>query len=128
MKKLELNGINIFNIYNLLSIISTLGNNIGETNIELIKEVLEAKGHEDILGSLSDDEGDEDDEDKDDDEDENSEPDENHDPSEEVPAAGVSEDLVHEATAFTAVQQSPVCMVIVYNDVVKNVVFIRWCH
>ena len=43
-----------------------IGNCIGETNVDLIRQVLEAKGHEDILGSLSDDEGEGDDEDDED--------------------------------------------------------------
>lgn len=72
--------------------------------------MLEAKGHEDILGSVSDDEGEGEDEDEEDeDEEENdTEPDGNEEPSEEVPVAGVvSEDSVHEATNFTAA--SSVC-------------------
>ena len=77
--------------------------------MELIKQVLEAKGHEDILGTLSEDEGDGEDDDEDEQEDD-SEPDENDEPSEEVPVAGVaSEDSVHEPTnTFTAPQHPPV--------------------
>ena len=76
--------------------------------MELIRQVLEGKGREDILGSLSDDEGDGEDDDEDEQEDD-SEPDENDEPSEEVPVAGVaSEDSVHEPTTFTAPQHSPV--------------------
>lgn len=94
------------------------GNSIGETNVELIKQVLEAKGHEDILGTLSDDEGDGEDDDEDEQEDD-SESDENDEPSEEVPVAGVaSEDSVHEPTTFTVPQHSPVsdeCNIAVKN-------------
>ena len=72
---------------------------------------------EDLLGTLSDDEGDGEDDDEDEQEND-SEPDENDEPSEEVPVAGgASEDSVHEpTTAFTAPQHSPVsdiCNVIV---------------
>lgn len=71
---------------------------------------MEAKGHEDILGNLSDDEGEGEDEDEEDKQDDDSEPDENDEPSEEVPEAGVvSEDSVHETTSFTGAQHSPVC-------------------
>ena len=52
-----------------------LGNMFGETGIEIIKETMESKGQLDILGSLSDDEGEED-EDENEDEDEGSEPEE----------------------------------------------------
>ena len=87
-----------------------IGNCIGETNVDLIRQVLEAKGHEDILGSLSDDEGEGDDEDDEDEQDHNSESDENDEPSEEVPVAGVvSEDSVHKVSTFTATQYTPVC-------------------
>ena len=54
-----------------------LGNMFGETGIEIIKETMESKGQLDILGSLSDDEGEEDEnEDENEDEDEGSEPEE----------------------------------------------------
>ena len=54
-----------------------LGNMFGETGIEIIKETMESKGQLDILGSLSDDEGEEDeDENENEDEDEGSEPEE----------------------------------------------------
>ena len=53
-----------------------------ETNVELIRQVLEAKEHEGILDTLSDDEGDGEDEDEQEDD---SKPD-NDEPSEEVPA------------------------------------------
>ena len=91
------------------------GNSIGETNVELIRQALEAKGHEDILGTLSDDEGEYEDEDE---QENDSESDENDEPSEEVPVDGVaSEDSVHEPIAtFTAPQHSPVsddCNVVV---------------
>lgn len=67
---------------------------------------MEAKGHEDILGTLSDDEGEGDE----DEQEHDSEPDENDEPSEEVPVAGVvSEDSVHEVNTFTAAQHTPVC-------------------
>lgn len=101
MKKIELNG-----------------NSIGETNVELIRQVLEAKGHEDILGNLSDDEGEGEDEDEEDKQDDDSEPDENDEPSEEVPEAGVvSEDSVHETTSFTGAQHSPGMLLDTYwND------------
>ena len=91
------------------------GNSIGETNIDLLKQVLEAKGHEDVLGNLSDDEG----EGEDDERDGDSESDENDEPSEEVPVAGVaSEDSLHEDTSFTAPQPSPVSVAII-DGVVK---------
>ena len=84
------------------------GNSIGETNIELLKQVLEVKGHEDVLGNLSDDEGDGEDEQDD------SESDENDEPSEEVPVAGgASEDSLHEDTTSTTPKPSPVCVAIV---------------
>lgn len=105
MKRLELNG-----------------NSIGETNVELIKQVLEAKGHEDILGTLSDDEGDGEDDDEDEQEDD-SESDENDEPSEEVPVAGVaSEDSVHEPTTFTVPQHSPEVSIDTYwnNPTIDN--------
>ena len=110
MKRLELNG--MYLVFKIFYDVINTGNSIGETSVELIKQALEAKGHDDILGTLSDDEGEGDDDDDEDDEQEgDSEPDENDEPSEEVPVAGVaSEDSVHEvATTFTAPQHSPVC-------------------
>jgi len=92
-----------------------IGNCIGETNIELLRQSLEAKGHRDVLGSLSDDEGEGDDEDdgggSDEDEEDGGGSDEDKEdydketrPSEELPVDGVN--LVHEAKSP---QPSPVC-------------------
>lgn len=56
-----------------LKLLNLNGNMFGETGIEIIKETMESKGQLDILGSLSDDEGEED---ENEDEDEGSEPEE----------------------------------------------------
>ena len=41
----------------MIYIIMNIGNCFGEDGIELLRGSLAAKGHEDVLGSLSDDEG-----------------------------------------------------------------------
>jgi len=84
---------------------NSIGNFIGEVDIELLRQSLEAKGHADVLGSLSDDEGEGDDDEDDGGSEEEEENDKEPEPSEEVPADGVKEDSVHEATATP----SPVC-------------------
>lgn len=63
LKKVDLNGRSC--LYQLLSLcvpVSHLGNLFGEEGVEQVREMMEANGHLEILGSLSDDEGDEEEE------------------------------------------------------------------